>query len=117
MSRTFFATFAAAVLFGSAASAQELPTRAEMERYRQSIYPQFMACSDLAAIQILSAQQGSACSELLLRLKLSFLPGVTLERYHQMKPKTRAIANEKGYAAYRAWLFAKTSRLAQSDGN
>lgn len=76
----------------------------EMEDYRMSLYRAHRECASSAVAMMLSYDVVKACSENFLKLKLSFLRGATLERYLRASPPTRAVANEKGYAAYRAWL-------------
>ncbi|WP_347311558.1 hypothetical protein [Defluviimonas sp. SAOS-178_SWC] len=75
-----------------------------LETYRQDLYHEYSACSDAALIRILGESEAVMCSVLFLAMKLSFLDGVTLERYVRMPAKTKAMTNEKGYAAYRTWL-------------
>ena len=56
------------------------------------------------------------CGEVYLELKLTFLRGVTRERYRSMAPKTRAIAHDMSYAAYRAWLHRQTTMPRDAGG-
>ena len=74
-----------------------------MADYRSDLYAAFLNCSDAAAARILSQGEVTACNRLYLALKLSYLNGVTLDRYDAMPAKTKGIAQEKGYAAFRAW--------------
>lgn len=75
-----------------------------LETYRQDLFSIYSQCSDAAEVRRLSRDEVDACSFVFLKLKLSFLNGVTVERYATMKPSLRATANRKGYDSYRAWL-------------
>ena len=79
-----------------------------MATYRNALFRNLRACSTAAAQSFLAPGEAAFCSNIYLKLKLSFLNGVTVARYAQMSEKTRAVANEKGYAAYRAWLHRQT---------
>ena len=82
---------------------------AEMEGYRAALFEDHLACARMAERRLLSFAEVAHCTEVYLALKVSFLHGVTPDRYHQMKPKTRVIANSKGYAAFRAWVHRQSA--------
>lgn len=83
----------------------------KMERYRKQLHRQLNACNAAALVQVASFAEVQRCSRIYSALKLSFLQGVTPERYAQMTPKTRAIANRKGYAALLAWRRGQHAHL------
>ncbi|MCG6883334.1 MAG: hypothetical protein LJE62_06225 [Silicimonas sp.] len=91
----------------------------DIEGYRAALFAAHQLCSQAAVERPLSGGEIQACGDVYLDLKLSFLQGVTRERYLAMRPKTRAMANDKGYAAYRAWLHRQLTgpveTLATSD--
>ncbi|MXQ06494.1 hypothetical protein GQ651_01405 [Alphaproteobacteria bacterium GH1-50] len=84
---------------------------AALEDYRSRLYVRYRSCAGLAEQKVLSKDEFDACSLAYLKIKLSFLHGVTLERYEGMKPSLRAKANKIGYDAYRAWLHRMTAGL------
>ncbi len=43
------------------------------------------------------------CSDIYLRLKLSFLPGLGIEEFRALDAETRRHANAAGYAAFLRW--------------
>lgn len=99
-----------AIPLEASASERALPERPHftnsvgLEEYRRALYRKYATCSEAAATRELSRSEVAHCVNIYLSLKLSFLHGVSLERYHQMPVKTKIVANEKGYAAFRAWL-------------
>ena len=78
--------------------------REALDIYRSVLFDEYLLCSENATKQILSRNEVEACSDLYLAIKLSFLDGVTMDRYFDMPPKTKAVANDKGYASFRAWV-------------
>ena len=99
----------------------ERPDRSDvelMEQYRKALYQRHQECSSEAITRLLSQVESVTCGSALLLLKLSFLDGVSHERYLRMPPKTKAVANRKGYDAYLAWqhrLFACAASLGHQD--
>ena len=79
-------------------------TGEQLESYRTNLYSTHLLCSSAAMERQLTGDEVQMCGEVYLELKLSFLNGVTSERYRHMSAKTRATAHDMGYAAYRAWL-------------
>lgn len=77
---------------------------AALEAYRVALYHEHVRCGELAAETFLGWDEVNTCSEIYLRLKLSFLNGVTLDRYRTMPVKTKVVTHDKGYSAYLAWL-------------
>ncbi|MDA7429381.1 hypothetical protein PGB28_12990 [Primorskyibacter aestuariivivens] len=84
-------------------------TNEALERYRTDLLAAHQLCNVEASRRALTTDKAQTCSENFLELKLSFLPGASRERYHRLSPSTRKLANEKGYAAYRAWLYRHRS--------
>ncbi|WP_112324006.1 hypothetical protein [Oceanibium sediminis] len=81
----------------------------QMQQYRERLYAAHLACCEGAKLQLMGLGEARACGDIYLRLKLSFLNGVTPERYVTMHAATRAVAHDKGYAAYRAWVHRQTA--------
>jgi hypothetical protein len=73
----------------------------------------YIRCSDVAAERLLSFEEAQICGLTFLRIKLSFLPDVDIERYRGMSAAQKAEANRRGYAAYRAWLAASSVLAAR----
>ena len=76
---------------------------AAMKTYRDALFSHYSICSNEALDRMISPGEVKICSDLYLALKLSFLNGVTIERYRGMSPVTKRVAQQKGYAAFRAW--------------
>lgn len=99
------------------AAATELPdfdfknwtVRPDIENARMALYRIHLDCSAAGIQRQLSGSEIALCSRAYLELKLSFLHGVSYERYVDMKPSLRATANRKGYDSYRAWLHRHTT--------
>ena len=63
----------------------------------------YLRCSDAATHRVLSRFEAEECATSYLRLKLSFLPDVTLRSYKEMTAPQRAEANRRGYQRYMDW--------------
>ncbi len=83
-----------------------------MEEYRGKLYAAYSTCTFAAERRMLSLSEVDICMLTFLKLKLSFLNGVTADRYVNMTPTTRAVANRKGYDAYRAWRHRQIAGLS-----
>lgn len=81
--------------------------RAQLDRVRESLFRAHLFCRRASEARHLTGDEVDACANVFLRLKLSFLEGVSPERYTEMKPSLRATANRKGYDAFRAWQHAR----------
>ena len=79
----------------------------DLEKERLELYRQHMQCTSAAVERMLNSDEAAACSRVFLKLKLSFLPGSDISRFETLSPATRAMGNEKGYNAYRAWLHRR----------
>ena len=79
-----------------------------VETERRALHAIYLDCSAEAVQGFLGGMEAMACAEVFMRLKLTFLPGSTYESYVTRSAATRALANSKGYAAYRAWLIRET---------
>ena len=79
-----------------------------VEDKRKALYEAYSDCSQTANERELSRSEAKACTELYTRLKLTFLPGSSYERFQHLSAATRAYGNEQAYAAYRAWLHRNT---------
>ncbi|PRY26045.1 hypothetical protein CLV78_101138 [Aliiruegeria haliotis] len=78
-----------------------------MTTYREELFALYSVCSDAALERILSRHEVDHCYDVYIRLKLSFVKGVTLEQFKAMPAASRTVANTKGYTAYRAWLHSR----------
>ena len=79
-----------------------------VEAERRALHARYLDCSAHAAEGFLGGLEAMTCAETFMRLKLTFLPGATYESFITRSPQSRALANAKGYAAYRAWLIRET---------
>lgn len=103
--------------------AEELPdfdfrnwtTGEDLEAYRSELYSLHQECAASASQRRLSGGEADMCVEIYLELKLSFLHGVTRERYKTMPALTRAKAHDMSYAAYRAWLHRQIAVAGSTD--
>lgn len=73
----------------------------------------YLVCARLSDERLLSFGEAATCSQVFMRIKLSFLPGVTLEEFQHMPPKTKSAANIEGYLKYRAWLLQNQDRIGR----
>lgn len=80
-----------------------------MEAYREALYQDHVICARMAEQRQLSFGEVEYCSAIYLALKVSFLHGLTPDRFYQMKPKTQVVAHSKGYAAFRAWVHRRNA--------
>jgi hypothetical protein len=87
----------------------------ELEAYRDELYGFHRRCQESATQHVLEIDDAILCARVFLALKLSFLDGSSLARYEGLSAPTRAMANEKGYAAYLAWLH-RSLALAEPEG-
>ena len=71
----------------------------------------YMRCSDAATHRVLNRFEAEECATSYLRLKLSFLPDVTLSSYKEMSAAQRAEANRRGYQRYMDWKQHQERRL------
>lgn len=94
-----------------AACVEETVLRARLERTRMHLFETHLACRKMSQERMLSRDEVDACAATFLWLKLSFLEGMTSERYAAMTPTLRATANRKGYDAFRAWQWARRDKL------
>lgn len=83
--------------------------RSDIEDGRMELYRVHLDCAAAATQRQLSGDEVAFCSRTFVELKLSFLAGVTYERYGSMTASRRATANQKGYDAYRAWVHRYTT--------
>lgn len=79
-------------------------TGEELEIYRTDLYSIHQACAAAALQRPMSIKEAELCGEVFLELKLTFLNGVTRERYRAMPARTWVKAHDMSYAAYRACL-------------
>lgn len=92
----------------------ERPERGDatgMKHYRKALYLVHQSCAAEATHREMSRTEVDYCATAYMLLKLSFLDGVTHLRYRSMSAKTRAVANRKGYDAYRAWLHRDIAKV------
>lgn len=97
---SFFFLCDAQVALGAHADEKERSLADE----RRALYVEYVRCSSQAVAQMLSAIESRDCSNIFMRLKLTFLPDFDFEKFKALPPRSRAEINRKGYAAYRDWL-------------
>lgn len=103
---SFFALAAAGVVAGSAAPAD--PDGVDLAH--------FGTCADAASSRMLGQDEAQTCSAAFLRIKLSFVPGLSLESYGRLSPDERAAANRTGYEAFLDWRL-RTSGVQFADND
>ena len=81
---------------------------------RPKLLADYLACSNLAEVHILSPSDARRCADTYLALKLSFLPDVAPEAYWKLSVEQRWAAQKMGYAAFLRWKEANV-RIAQSE--
>ncbi len=112
-----FTILVSAALAATAAIPTDIPDRPQwndllaVENYRNVLYRSYRSCDDLFERHLPPAGLARRCAQKYFLLKLSFLNGVSLEKYFAMEPRDRARANRQGYDAYRAWANARTESL------
>ncbi len=74
------------------------------ELSRMELFAIHDGCSQAARRSVLSPGEAALCARAFLELKLSFLPGMTLDRYESLAAAERVSANRAGYAAFRDWV-------------
>lgn len=84
-----------------------------MESYRASLFGMYKICSSAASDRMLSPGEAQSCSEIYMALKMSFLKGVTIDRYMGMSPPTKRKAHDMGYAALRAWRHRRIVQVVE----
>jgi len=67
------------------------------------MFTKYLACSSKAEAQVLSQSEVIACMQAYMVVKLSFISGLELEKYHGMPPEERAEINRRAFKAYRKW--------------
>jgi hypothetical protein len=73
------------------------------ERPRLTIATAYLACSELAKQRILNSTEAHECGLNYIRLKLAFLPEVSIEGFMAMPPAQRFEVNRMGYLLYLRW--------------
>ena len=91
---------------------QDLTLEPAIEAERRTLHAAYQECAAAALTEFLGAADAALCSEIFLRLKLTFLPGTTLETFLTRSAATRAKGNQMGYAAYLAWLVRETRQAS-----
>lgn len=89
---------ATAALFAASPGHADDPVLPDMAVWR--IYSD---CSAEATRRRLTNDEALACLDAYLRVKLSFLPGMDIERFLKLAPDARWEVNRRAYAAYVAW--------------
>jgi len=64
----------------------------------------YVGCNALAEERPLSYGEAADCSVVIQRLKLSFVPDMSLETFNGLAPAERARINLAGYRAFRQWI-------------
>lgn len=72
----------------------------------------YRACSDEATRRVLAPEEGVACVEAFLAVKLAFIAGVDRDAYRQMPLEEQIELNLTAYNAYRAWSKSPAARLS-----
>ncbi len=62
-----------------------------------------IACSEVAKTRVQTAEEAAACARAFMRVKLSFVPSVSLADYEALPPEKRAAVNLAGYRQFVVW--------------
>jgi hypothetical protein len=81
----------------------------DIEAFRHMLFRRHVVCNDAALRGEMPHVLARACAQNFLALKLSFVPGATLERFGGLQPEERAQVNAAGYAGFRAWLSSQVT--------
>ena len=92
----FGATASCAVAAEPPASVRATPDPADLGLY--------LECSEAAQRRALGFEEAAACSLAFLRIKLSFVPEVGLDRFQSLPPQEKAAINLVGYRRFKAWF-------------
>jgi hypothetical protein len=71
----------------------------------------YLECSRIAGVQLLGFDDAVFCSRVFMRIKLSFVPGMTLESFDKLTPQEKTAVNTVGYLRYRDWVKANAAWL------
>ena len=111
---TFFAIGFAAFWFGTWTSAQqEIAASKASGSDRDTAYATYRHCSDAAMQRPLSLGEVDACGAAYLRLKLSFVEGVSYDDFRGLSTAEKARVNREGYAAFQDWRGQRLIALRQ----
>lgn len=102
---TFCHFLTVTMLVASAGDGVAEPTRADLESYAE--------CAASATTHMLDSGEARRCADAYLRIKLSFLSGISPDHYKTLPPLKRAKANEAGYAAYLNWKLTYVGSLGE----
>ena len=87
------------------------PTDMDAPNPPAALVAAYLRCSDAASQRMLNRQEAEECATMYLRLKLSFLPDVTLKSFRELSAPQRADANRRGYRRYLTWKQQEKSRV------
>ena len=76
----------------------------------------YQSCSRSAEDRVLSPAEARHCSEIYLRLKLSFLPNVNPDVFQSLSVKERWEIQQRGYDALRAWRESRGRKWSAAIG-
>lgn len=69
----------------------------------------YLDCSRIAEGRLLGFEEAYFCSRVFLKIKLSFVPGMTVEVFDQLSPQEKTAVNSVGYLRYRDWVQANAA--------
>lgn len=95
-------------LDGLAARADDSP--AYLQPDERQLRTHFI-CAESARVRPLDRAAIHVCSHVFQRLKIGFVPGMTIDRYDALSGEERARVNREGYMAWRAWVSANRDRV------
>jgi hypothetical protein len=71
----------------------------------------YLECSRIADERLLAFDEAGICSRVFLRIKLSFVPGMTLDAFDQLSPEKKSAVNTLGYLRYLDWKAANATKI------
>ena len=77
---------------------------------------EYLRCSQEAMQRLLDHDEAEACALAYTKVKLSFLPGVSLDDFNRLAPREKAAMNLVAYERYVRWSARNTAGVAGSGG-
>lgn len=108
------AVVAAVVL--TAVQAQADPETLSDLRPAETDLREYLRCSAEAAQRLLGHDEAKACATAYMKVKLSFLPDVSLDEFNRLAPRQKAALNLVAYERYMQWSSRNAAELMALGG-
>lgn len=63
----------------------------------------YLKCSAAAEGRLLGFDEAALCSTVFMRIKLSFVPDIDLDKFNRLPPKEKSAVDRLGYGRYLDW--------------